>query len=114
MESDRAASDWFYFDIADGKFYFIDTDNEITDIITLTLRTAQIKGTVYKPDEVTPATGGIVRILDENANELRYFDILPNGTYSIGGLEPGNYFISAFPPFDPGYESVTMSKRSRL
>jgi len=79
-------------------------------LVTVTMAAAQtisvnaaeapggISGTLYAPDDTTPVEGGWIDIHDVEGQPWMGTDTAPDGGFSISNLQPGVYFLRAYPP----------------
>ncbi len=87
-----------------------------TAIVPLELTRPQFAGSVVAPDGTTLVTSGNVDIFDSNENYLTNANIRSDdGTYKIGGLDDGEYYISANPDRNnPEYNEYDSSDKVRV
>ncbi len=94
--------------VADAVFFTLN-DGTSTFSTSIQLSTgARIQGIVTQAGAgAVPVEGAIVSILDNNEEFVKFTATDSAGAYSIGGLSPGTYKISAFRDPDYGTTEIT-------
>lgn len=90
-------------DYTSAKPFIITVGNSNVDLGTINLTKPSITGTLYAPDGTTPIPNASISIRTKDYTFNMGSGTDGSGNFRIGGLDPNNYVIIAYPPNGSSY-----------
>jgi len=107
------------YDCDQAELITIIEGQDLTGLTLITETGATVSGTVYEVDGTTPIHGnwGVSAVRTSDGRWLEGASIQEDGTYQIGGLVPGEYYILAHPDTNhvqEYYDNVLESRQAAI